>query len=672
MSRDRIRRRQALRRQALLGAWLIAVAGLFGRAVQVQVLEAEEWSERAVAQHRQATEVPASRGTIYDRDGVPLAVSREQYRVEIDSDLLPERDSVRDALVRVLGLAEAKAHDLTDPRHEWRVVPGSFEPSVRSELERFKGVYLYRELEREYPYDALSAGILGNVTDGSGAGGIEQAFDDILAGHPGRMVQAKDVARRPIPGEVLEIQPPQAGGDVHLTIDLDLQEIVHQAMENAIEENQARGGDLVIADPQSGEILAMVSIHDGASNSLSVVNSPFEPGSTLKPFTVAALLESGTASLSDPVEVGNGQWRVNGRTLTDVHVDSTTISLAGALRESSNVGIARAALPLSSREQYENLRDFGFGLPTGIELPGESGGSLRHPRDWKPMSAQSLAIGYEINATPLQMAMAYGALANGGNLMEARLVSKTRAPEGRERVHEPEVVRRVVDEAVTRQLNTVLTAAVREGTGTRASLEAFDIAGKTGTARVFNPDIGDYENGRYFASFVGYFPADDPQLVIVVKLDSPSGGAYYGGATAAPVARATMEAALAARRSPIDREGLVDRRDTRSAAVLAADPSSAPFRFAVNTRDTDLPDRPQGGDLIVPGPTSDPTEIPVPDVSDLSLRDAVRQLHRHGFRVRIEPGGELLATRPEPGDRWAVGDTVRLWSGIHRTGRVDR
>ena len=672
MSRDRIARRQRLRRQALLGAWLLAAAGLFGRAVQVQVLEAEEWTERAVAQHRQATQVPASRGTIYDRDGVPLAVSREQYRVEIDSDLLPERDSVRDALVRVLGLSEAKARDLTDPRHEWRVVPGRFEPSVRAELERFKGVYIYRELEREYPYDALSAGVLGNVIDGSGAGGIEQAFDEILAGRPGRMVQAKDVARRPIPGEVLEIQPPLAGGDVHLTIDLDLQEIVHQALEDAIEENQARGGDLVVTDPRTGEILAMVSIHDGRSNSLSVINSPFEPGSTLKPFTVAALLEAGKASLSDPIEVGTGQWRINGRTLTDVHVDSTTISLAGALRESSNVGIAKAALPLSHQEQYENLRDFGFGLQTGIELPGEVGGSLQHPSAWEPMSAQSLAVGYEISATPLQLAMAYGALANGGKLMEARLVSKTRAPEGRERVYEPGVVRRVVDETVTRQLNHVLTAAVREGTGTRASLEAFDIAGKTGTARVFNPDIGSYESGRYFASFVGYFPADDPQLVIFVKLDSPSGGAYYGGATAAPVARATMEAALAARRSPIDRVDLVDRRQTDAETLLTTTRSDPPFRFAATTRRAELPARNESGETLGSASTSDPPELAVPDVSDLSLRDAVRQLHRHGFRVRIEPGGELLATRPEPGDRWAVGDTVRLWSGIYRTGRADR
>jgi len=671
MSRDRTARRQTLRRQALLGAWLLAVAVLFGRAVQIQVVESDEWSARAVDQHREATEVPAARGTIYDRDGVPLAVSRERIRVELDSDLLGHPDSVRAALVDVLGLSERRARYLTDPRHDWRVVRGLHAPSVRAELERFEGVWLFSVPEREYPYEALSSGVLGNVVDGSGAGGIEQAFDEILAGRPGRMVQAKDADRNLLPGQILEIQPPRAGGDVHLTIDLDLQEIVHQALEDAIEETQARGGDLVVTDPRNGEILAMVSIHEGASNSLSVINSPFEPGSTLKPFTVAALLETKKASLTDPVEVGNGRWRINGRTLSDVHVDSATISLAGALRESSNVGIARAALPLSTREQYENLRDFGFGLPTGIDLPGEAGGSLQHPREWEPMSAQSLAVGYEISATPLQLAMAYGALANGGELMGARLVSKTRAPDGRERAYEPEVVRRVVDESVTRQLNGVLTAAVREGTGTLASLEAFDIAGKTGTARVFNPEIGEYESGRYFASFVGYFPADDPQLVIFVKLDSPSGGTYYGGSTAAPVARATMEAALASRRSPLDRGDLVDRREERLVSTTYAEGSSAPVRFAAAARRPDLSAGPAvrwGASL----PESERTELTVPDVSDLSLREAVRQLHRLGYRVRIEGGGDLLVTIPGPGDRWAVGDTIRLRTGAHPPGGGER
>ena len=442
MSADRTDRRRTLRRQALLGTWLLASAVLLGRAVKVQMFETDEWRALAMSQQRSASEIPAARGTIYDRNGVPLAMSREQYRIELDSDQLPQRDSVRTILTEVLGLSDAEARRRTDPEREWAVVPGRYEPSVRTLLEGLPGVYLYRELQRDYPYQALSAGVLGTVIDGAGAGGIEGAFEAVLAGRPGRSIVGKDAVGRPIPGQVFEVQSPVAGGDVHLTLDLSTQENGQYALQEAIEETGARGGDLIVADPHTGEILAMVSIHDGSSNSLSAINRPVEPGSTIKPFTVAALLQTGKASLSDMVEVGDGRWRINGRTLTDVHVDSSTISLAGALRESSNVGIAKAAQELTHSEQYQNLRDFGFGIPTGLGLPAEAGGLLRHPRDWRPMSAQSLAVGYEISATPLQLAMAYGALANGGELMEARLVSSTRTPEGRNRRYAPQVVRR--------------------------------------------------------------------------------------------------------------------------------------------------------------------------------------------------------------------------------------
>jgi cell division protein FtsI (penicillin-binding protein 3) len=669
VSGDRTARRQALRRQALLAAWLLASAGLLGRAVQVQMFESDVWRAQAEDQQREANAIPAPRGTIFDRNGVPLAMSREQYRIELDSDQLPDRDSVRTILTDVLGLSDREARNRTDPERDWAVVPGRYEPSVRTLLQGLPGVYLYRELQRDYPYRALSAGVLGTVIDGAGAGGIEGAFEDVLAGRPGSSIVAKDVQQRPIPGQVFEVRPPVAGGDVHLTLDLSTQENGQFALQEAIDDTGARGGDLIVADPHTGEILAMVSIHEGSSNSLSAINRPVEPGSTMKPFTVAALLQTRKASLSDMVEVGNGTWRINGRTLSDVHVDSSTISVAGALRESSNVGIAKAALPLTHSEQYQNLRDFGFGIPTGLGLPAESGGLLRHPRDWRPMSAQSLAVGYEISATPLQLAMAYGALANGGELMEARLVSSTRTREGRARRYAPQVVRRVVDAAVTREIGRVLTDAVREGTATRASLASFDVAGKTGTARVYNPEIGGYEDGRYFSSFVGYFPAEAPQLVILVMLDSPTEGGYYGGAVAAPVTRATVEAALAARTSPLDRSRLLD---LAGEDVATSQREAPPVRFAstspVGPARSAFDSEPVRGIDPVPAGT---TDLTMPDVSGLPLRDAVRRLHALGFRVQIEPGGKLVVTDPPPGGRSVVGDTIRVRTGPPPARAVD-
>lgn len=405
----------------------------------------------------------------------------------------------------------------------------------------------------------------------------------------------------------------------------------------------------------------MVSIYDGQAHGLSVINAPYEPGSTLKPFVVATLLESRKASLTDQIEIGDGTWVINGRRLTDDHADSTVLSLAGVLRESSNVGIAKAAEVLSEREQYEALRDFGFGVRTGVPLPGEAPGTLRHPDDWSGQSPQSLAIGYEINTTPLQMTMAYGALANGGRLLEPRLVSATRSPEGSVRRFAPQVVRRVVHGGVTGQLSRVLVDVVEDGTGVEAQLETFSVAGKTGTSRVYSEEIGGYERGRYFGSFVGYFPAEAPQLVIFVKLDSPTEGLYYGGSTAAPVTRATMEAALAARQSPLDRGKLVQLPRTTGPAVESA--PVTPVRFVADNRTQPEPRRTQ----IAEGDWIGPAEVTVPDVSERPLRDAVRQLHRLGFRVQVATDDGPWRTEPEPGARWAVGDTVRIVSG-----RADR
>lgn len=661
MTAGRSERCRELRRRALLGVWLIAAAVLLGRAVQVQVFEASVWQELAVDQHRTATELPAARGTIYDRDGVALAVSRERYLVEIDSDQLPDRQAVRRALEDVLGLSETESADRTDPSHTWRVVPGLYEPSVRSALEGLKGVRLTRKLHRDYPYESLSSGVLGTEQEGVGSGGIEKRFEEVLAGRPGRSIVAKDPRGNPLPGQTFEVEAPRAGGDVHLTIDLDLQEIAHQSLLEAIEKAGARGGDMIVVDPNTGEILAMVSIYDGHSNGLSVIHAPYEPGSTIKPFIVAGLLETGRASLDTQYQIGDGKLEINGRVLNDDHADSTVLSLAGVLRESSNVGMGQAVTALPPQEQYELLRDFGFGVRTGVPLPRESPGRLRHPTEWSKQSPQSVAIGYEISATPLQMTMAYASLANGGRLLEPRLVSATRSPDGTVREFAPQELRRVLREGITGALSKVLVDVVEEGTGVQAQLETFSVAGKTGTSRVYSEALRDYDPDRHFGSFVGYFPAEAPQLVMFVKLDSPSEGLYYGGATAAPVTRATMEAALAARQSPLDRGKLLEL--ARKAEPRVGGAPVTPVRFAAATPVRPTPRRSVVGDPDWVGPA----EVTLPDVSGQSIRDAYRQLHRLGFRVEVDVDSGPWRTEPEPGARWAVGDTVRLVS--RRAGR---
>mgnify|MGYP002032434389 FL=1 len=634
----------AWRRRMLLVVWLIALGIICMRAGQVQLAQASDWRSMAESQHRADQIVAATRGSILDRDGTPLAVSRERVRVSIAPREIEDMEATRELLQEHLGVSGATASRLTSLERKWTVAPDLYAPDTRVLFRGVRGVYLDRVLQRFHPHGDLARGVLGTVLEGEGLGGIEQAFDELLRGTPGREVIARDNIGQAIPGERVMMDPPKAGGQVVLTLDMDLQEIVQQALAEAIEEREARGGDVIVVEPQSGEVLALVSVKDGHTNSLSAVNTPHEPGSTLKPFTVAGLLQEGLASMQDSIDVGNGTWEIEGRTLHDIHTQGM-MTVADALRESSNVGIAKAAQSMTPGVQYENLRDFGFGARTGIELPGEVPGTLRRPDGWTPQSSASLAIGYEISVTSLQMAMAYGALANGGILMQPRLISETRNSEGATvRSFGSQKVRQVVSQGVAGVVRQGLVDVVEDGTGTLAQLASFRVAGKSGTARS-NSGNG-YEEGAYYSSFVSIFPAENPQLVIVVGLDRPQ-GAYYGGAVAAPVTRATMEAALAARATPLDRGALV-----KAAQPNPTPPQLQETRFAARTLEppvlTLLPD--QNGAL----------GVSLPDVSGLASRVAIRRLHGLGLRVFPGGSGEIWTTYPLPGERVLPGDTIHL------------
>jgi cell division protein FtsI (penicillin-binding protein 3) len=665
------------RRRALLAFWLICGIGLTARSVELQLLQGAQWRAEAERQHRTTGEIPAARGAILDRDGVPLALSHETFRVSVAPHEVRDTTATVDQLVESMGISSPQALQAFQTTRRWVTLSGRYPPATRDALEGLRGVYVERELRRFYPHGELLRGLLGSVIDEAGAGGVEQQFDEHLRGTPGLEVLSRDSEGRPIPGESWMVEAPRSGGQVILTLDADLQEIASEALREAIETTGARGGELLVTEPGSGEILAMVSVKDGATTHLGSINTPFEPGSTLKPFTVATLLHAGKASLADTVDTGSGQWRVAGRTITDV-ASPGRVDLAHALRVSSNVGVAKVAQRLSAAEQYEHLRDFGFGVPTGVDLPGEVGGTLRRPQQWTGQSPASLAIGYEISVTPLQMAMAYGALANGGTLMEPRLIREVRDPAGRavER-HEPRAVRQVVSREVAGEVTRALVDAVEDGTGGRARLATFAVAGKSGTSRAYGEN-GGYEAGGYYASFVGFFPAEDPQLVVFVKLDRPR-GEYYGGATAAPVTRATMEAVLAAHRSPLDRRALAAIARSR-ALPTPAQPSfggaergpthengiaremtgpeidGAPLpRFVARP---DVSGTPAGGD---PRPQAVPDEgLLLPDLTGLPLRTAVRRLHGMGLSVLWEGGEAIGGTRPGAGTVVSPGDTIRI------------
>jgi cell division protein FtsI (penicillin-binding protein 3) len=633
----------------------LAAAAIVGRAVQLQAVEGERWAAVAADQQRGRQPLPARRGGIFDRNGVPLALTHETFGVAVAPRELRDPRAAADRLVAVLGLTPAEARRAVAPGRRWVVLPGRFTADQRKQLAGLRGVHWERKLDRFYPQGAVGREVVGAVSgDGRALGGIEQQFDEVLRGTPGHAVVRRDargVAQSTI---LLPVDPPRDGADVYLTIDFRLQEIADGALVEAIRTTGASGGDLLLADPRTGEILAAVSRRPGTARSLAAITEPYEPGSTLKPFVVASLLAERRASLDDVIDAENGVWQVGRRTIRDVQRHEL-LSLRDALRVSSNIAIVKLVTKLSPGEQYRYLRDFGFGTPTGIDYPAESSGRLRQPRQWSALSQVSLAMGYELSTTPLQLTMAYGALANGGILYEPRLLREVRDADGVSVARsEAQPLRRVLPRQVATDLTEVLVAAVDEGTATRAALTTFEVAGKTGTARRTGQG-GRYDTGSYTSSFAGYFPASDPQLVIFVKLDQPR-GAIFGGLTAAPVTRETLHGILAAHTRAFDGTSLLTARrlelpplaTAAAAGVQASSPGrEGPFVYFL----AEGQPQPEAMEERV---------VALPALEGLHLRDAVRRAHGLGLRVRLQGGGVVERTRPEAGASLAPGDTVLL------------
>ncbi|MDB4881689.1 MAG: penicillin-binding protein transpeptidase, partial [Gemmatimonadetes bacterium] len=551
---------------------------LLARAGRVQLVQGSRWT--ASAQHQQSLEtaIPAPRGDILDALGETMAQSRETVKLEVAPQDVRDRRALRNALIRA-GVHPDWAVRATDTSRKWVTLPGRFVATSVASISATRGVHTTSIVERSYAFSEGTRHIVGRVDEnGAAVDGIELALDSLLRGVPGAVTSMRDGRGRRFESPASPRRAPVQGNTIVLTINHELQEIAERALGDAVTKMGAEGGDVVVVDPTDGEVLAMASRRqDPRSTASTALTEPYEPGSTLKPFIAATLLEKKRARESDEVNTFGGEMTLNGRTITDEH-RAARFSLADVIRYSSNVGIVQFATRLSAREEFEALRDFGFGTPTGVPYPVEASGTLREPKRWSKQSANSLAMGYELAVTPLQLAAAYVALANDGELLEPALVKEIRAPDGRVLYrHQRRVVRRVLSAGVARRVRRMLLGVVEEGgTAKSAQLETFVLAGKTGTAR--RTVHGRYAAGQHIPTFVGLFPGDHPQFVILVKIDNPQ-GAYYGGLTAAPVTKAVLEAALASRNASLDRGTLAaSRQDT------PLDSTSALTRAAAETK----------------------------------------------------------------------------------------
>jgi len=642
------------------GVLVLFAVALVVRAAKVQIIDGKQWSERAKRQQFFTSSAPAPRGDILDAGGKPLVESRELVKIAV---ALPE---VRDTAFAIRALRSSRL-DATPVRaaiarkRRWVELPGLHDPARISSLVKLNGIHFTPVLQRVYAPSGGVRRIVGGL-DGKGIplDGIELGLDTVLRGDSAPVTLARNRDGRALETPDGWSNPPRPGSTVTLTINSGLQDICERELSVAVDSLGATGGDIVVMNPHTGEILAMATNRAGRSAwANTAITEPFEPGSTLKPFVAAALLTRGRARPDEIIPTFNGKLELDGRTIVDMH-KAPRLSLADVIRFSSNVGIVQFGQRLTPREKFDTFRDLGFGMASGVPLPAESPGTLREPASWSRQTPASILLGYEIAVTPLQLVAAYAAIANGGELLEPHLVKEIRSPEGEVLYRaQPRTVRRVMSREIALAMREMLLAVVREGTATKADLETFAVAGKSGTARRTSLNAG-YTAGNYTASFVGLFPAEDPQYVVLVKLDSPSGSRYAGGDIAAPVTRIVLRAALAARDAALDREGLLAAGESAAAPASRQRSADTSIKSAERVSEpvppssyvVHLPPKPK------PAPAVRPPRM-IPDVAGLTLRGAVRALHARGFQVRVVTAA-TMSTSPAAGAIAAAGSVVHL------------
>lgn len=533
----------------IFGAFFILVFLLIaGRAYYLQVVQAPDLQSRADQQRQRVIKLAPQRGSIYDNWGDPLAVSLAAESLYADPVMVKNPKESAAKLAKVLKSSKKELTRLLSSKKRFVWLQRKLDPEIAKEVHglRIGGLHFVTERKRYYPQATTAAHVIGFTgLDPRGLEGIELEYDQQLQGQPGRLVSLRDARGRGLASADQLVQGGVAGENLYLTLDRSLQYVAEKELARVVKETGAVGGTVVMMEPASGRILALASQPDynpnlagrypASSRRNRAVTDMYEPGSTFKPFLLAAVLEEGLVRPNQKIYCENGRFSVGGKIIRD-HKKFKKLSLKEVLKFSSNIGFAKLGKTLGREKYYSYIRDFGFGEPTGIDLPGEVSGMLRQPSRWFEIDLAAISFGQGLSVTPLQIATAMSAIANGGLLMEPYLVEKITDADGEIVMRRlPKVRRRVVSEKTAKIVKDMMISVTEPGgTGTRAALAGYRVAGKTGTAQKVDTVTGGYSPDKRVSSFVGFVPADNPALVLSVTVDEPK-GKTYGGLVAAPV-----------------------------------------------------------------------------------------------------------------------------------------
>ena len=530
----------------LVACLVLFMLTLIGRAVSLQVLDKDFLQGQGQARHMRVVDLPAHRGMIRDRDGEPLAVSTPVESVWVNPQELVGVQEGISGLAQLLSLDRdfVQQRVSRNPGREFVYLSRHISPTLAAQVKQLAlpGVYLQKEYKRFYPGGEVTAHVVGftNIDD-IGQEGLELSYDEWLRGEPGAKRVIKDGQRHTVE-DVESIRRSRPGKDLVLSIDRRIQYLAYRELKAAVQEHKAKSASAVVLDVKTGEVLAMVnqpSYNPNNRNRLRrqhmrnrAVTDVFEPGSTMKPFIVAAALEGGRYRPDTQVNTEPGWFRVGRNTVRDVH-NYGLLDVTGVIRKSSNVGITKIALSLPGKDIWSLLSGLGFGVPTDSGFPGESAGLLVGYRNWNEIETATLAFGYGISATPLQLAQSYAVLASGGIRRPVSFLRQDAAPAGE----------RILPEGVAQQVNSMLEKVTGpQGTALTARVSGYRVGGKTGTVR--KSIAGGYADDKYLAVFAGMAPVSDPRLVMVVMVNEPDNGKYYGGQVAGPVFSRVMSGAL--------------------------------------------------------------------------------------------------------------------------------
>jgi cell division protein FtsI (penicillin-binding protein 3) len=651
--------------------WGVAI---FVRLFHLQILHNSDYTELAEGQQIKLLELPAHRGTIYDRNGHVLALTIPHEHVIVNPMLMEHPEFNAAILGEALGWNSQQTQQLAAELQAKKAKHIGYDRVAlnitATQAQHLRGLHLKwikfeRSYVRAYPNDGLAAHVIGKVDhEYRGNGGVEQGLDDELAGRSGYVRTITDVNSNGLESQV-EIEP-VPGYDVSLTIDQRVQYELERSLAKAIETNGCWSGRGIVMDPRTGDIYAMASfptynLNDPKATIESrqnlAVSAPTEPGSVFKVFTIAGALEDKKVTPVTGYHCGLGKMNLAGRIIHD-HDPYGYLSVEDILAKSSNIGAIRVGQELGEKRFHEYIKKFGFGQSTGLPLPGESPGRVIRLSKWTPSSIGSVAMGHEIMATTVQLAQAAGVIANGGRLVRPRLVRRINTPNDAgvqfRRVKataftpETEAPVEVLSPDTVVKMRNMMEHVVLAGTGKNAKVPQYSVGGKTGSAQMYDPKTKQYSHSRYHASFMGFMPVNNPQLVIVITLN---GSTKYGGVVAGPV---FSEVGAAAARILNIRPDLPDQPMTPAAEVI---PVESDVAFSGLTEE-----KPVESEENLEVTTSQAVAV-TPNFLGKTLRDVLEESSEKGLRIDPSGSGLVRQQHPAPGAPIAYGQKIKLKFG---------